>query len=109
MEEVKDEIEAVECEGDARHIEVNDETLVAVARLLASLAVTVLATCGWAVDCDLVFNIILSVIAVACLVYGLWYKNANLTKAAQTSQKLLNALKKNDTKEQKECKAEGTD
>lgn len=94
MDEVNEEIEALECEGDAKSFELNSETGIALARLVASLGVTVFAVFGWTIEYDLLFNIFISIIAVACLVYGLWYKNANLTKAAQTSQKLLDALKK---------------
>lgn len=108
MDEVQDEIEALECGGDAKEIELNGETGIAIARLVASLGVTVFAVCGWSVDFDLIFNIIISAFAVACIVYGLWYKNANLTRAAQTSQKLLNALKAGDYEEKTVCK-EGTD
>lgn len=108
MDEVHDEIEALECEGDAKAFEFNGETGIALARLIASLAVSVFTVIGWTVDFNLVFNIIISILAVACIVYGLWYKNANLTKAAQTSQKLLDALKSGDSKETGACK-EGTD
>lgn len=109
MDEVSEEIKDLECEGDARAFEFNSETGIALARLVASLAVSVFTVIGWTVDFDLVFNIVISVIAVACIVYGLWYKNANLTKAAQTSQKLLNALKAKDTDDTEGTCKEGTD
>lgn len=109
MDEVQDEIEALECEGDARKVELNSETFIAIAKLIATLLVSVFAVCGWTVDCDLVFNIILSAFAVFCIAYGLWYKNANLTKAAQTSQKLLDALKAKDKEDNEKACKEGTD
>ena len=109
MDEVHEEIKDLECEGDAKAFEFNAETGIALARLVASLAVSVFTVIGWTIDFNLVFNIILSVFAVACIVYGLWYKNANLTKAAQVSQKLLNSLKAKDTDDTVGNCKEGTD
>lgn len=73
-------------------VEFNSQSGVAFARLVATLLVSVLATFGWTFDSDLVFNVLLSVIAVALFVYS-WWKNNNVTEAAQEAQKVLDQLK----------------
>lgn len=81
----------------------NKQSAIAVARLVAFLACAVGSVFGWKFDADLIFNIVLSVIAVAILVYFVWWKNANITKASQLVQEILGGLKSGDVSE---CKVE---
>lgn len=76
-------------------MEFNSQSAVAIARLTITIAAAIGATFGWSFDADLWFNVILSVIAVALLCYS-WWKNNNITEAAQESQKVLMALKRQD-------------
>lgn len=73
-------------------VEFNSQSGLAFARLLATLLVSVFATFGWTFDADLVFNLLLSAIAVALFVYS-WWKNNNITEAAQEAQKVLDQIK----------------
>lgn len=73
----------------------NNESLVAFCRLLATLILGAATTFGWALDATLVFNILVSIGAVVMFVYT-WWKNNNITKAAQEAQKVLNGIKRED-------------
>lgn len=73
----------------------NSESAVAFCRLLATLILGAATTFGWALDESLVFNVIVSIGALVMFVYT-WWKNNNITEAAQETQKILNALKKED-------------
>lgn len=73
-------------------MEFNKESLVAVARLLVTLILGAGTVFGWSLDGDLVFNIIMSVAAFGSFVY-IWWKNNNVTGAAQTAQTILGELK----------------
>lgn len=86
-------------------MEFNSQSAVAIARLLVTMAAAVGATFGWSFDADLWFNVVLSVIAVALLCYS-WWKNNNLTLAAQESQKVLMALKREEAEYVELVKAE---
>ena len=69
-----------------------DGTLAAFARLVVTLVVSVAAVAGYALDSGLVFNIVFSALAIACILWT-WWKNNNVTKAAQQAQQYLNDLK----------------
>lgn len=71
----------------------NTETAVAFARLVVVLVVSVAAVFGWAVDADLAFNVVASAIGVIGMIWGLWWKNNNVTEPAQEAQALLDKLK----------------
>lgn len=71
----------------------NAQTATAFARLLVVLAVSVAAAFGWVLDADIVFNIVLSALGVIGMVWGLWWKNNNITEPAQEAQLLLDELK----------------
>lgn len=73
-------------------MELNKESLIALARLLVSVILAIGTVFGWSLDADLVFNIIVSVAAAASFVWT-WWKNNNVTKAAQTAQEWLDELK----------------
>ncbi len=70
----------------------DDGTLAAFARLVVTLVVSVAAVVGYALDSGLVFNIVFSALAIACILWT-WWKNNNVTKAAQLAQRYLNDLK----------------
>lgn len=73
----------------------NAETATAFARLVVVLAVSVAAAFGWALDADLAFNIVASALGVIGMMWGLWWKNNNVTEPAQEAQLLLDELKAN--------------
>lgn len=73
-------------------MEFNKESLVAIARLLVTLILGAGTVFGWSLDGDLVFNIVMSVAAFGSFVY-MWWKNNNITAAAQTAQVILGELK----------------
>lgn len=79
----------------ATAIQFNAETAKAIVRLLIPLATSVLSTLGWRLDWDMWTNIVLSFIAV-CLFAWTWWKNNNVTEAAQEAQLLLNEIKQKD-------------
>lgn len=79
-------------------MEFNAETVKAFARLIITLIVSAGATFGWSIDSDAVATIVLSVFAVVLIAYT-WYKNENITKAAQEAQKVLDGIKHGDKKE----------
>lgn len=71
----------------------NSQTAIAFARLLVVLIVSVAAAFGWALDADLAFNIVASALGVIGMMWGLWWKNNNVTEPAQEAQLLLDELK----------------
>lgn len=73
----------------------NSQTAVAFVRLLVSLAAGVASTFGWTLDADLWLNITLSFAAVVLFAYS-WWKNNNITAAAQEAQEVLDELKGKD-------------
>lgn len=74
-------------------MEFNSQTATAFARLIVSMAAAVAATFGWTLDADFLLNITLSIIAIFLFVYSCWWKNNNVTEAAQESQRVLDEIK----------------
>lgn len=72
------------------------ETVIAVIRLIAGSAATVLCCYGFAVDADLVYNIVSVIVAAFIFVY-VWWKNNNVTAAASAAQKYLDIAKAAET------------
>lgn len=70
----------------------NSERLMAFVRLIVPLIVGAAAMFDWAVDADLMMNIAMSVLALVSFVWT-WWKNNNVTEAAQEAQKLLDEIK----------------
>lgn len=70
----------------------NSQTIIAFARLAVTLILSVAAVFGWALDWSPIYNIIISALGIAMLVWS-WWKNNNVTEAAQESQLLLDELK----------------
>lgn len=75
-----------------KNIEFNSQTAVAIGRLIVTILASIAATLGWSFDADLWLNVFLSVLSVVLLVYS-WWKNNNLTLAAQEAQNVLSAIK----------------
>lgn len=64
----------------------------AIARLLVMLASAVAGGFGLTIDPDGLGTIVACVVAAVAGIYS-WWKNANVTTAAQTAQKLLDDIK----------------
>lgn len=75
--------------------EFNSQTATAIARLVVTVIATCAATFGWTFDAETWFNIALSIVALALLGYT-WWKNNNVTYAAQEAQKVLDSIKRNE-------------
>lgn len=75
-----------------KNIEFNSQTAVAIGRLIVTILASIAATLGWSFDADLWLNICLSILSVVLLAYS-WWKNNNLTLAAQEAQNVLSAIK----------------
>lgn len=70
----------------------NSERIIALIRLAAMLICGVLGGFGLTTDPDALSTVLLVVAASAVAVYS-WWKNANVTKAAQDAQAYLDAIK----------------
>lgn len=70
----------------------NSQTIVAFARLAVTLILSVAAVFGWALNWELVYNVIVSALGLAMLVWA-WWRNNNVTEAAQEAQLLLDEIK----------------
>ena len=70
----------------------NTERLVAIVRLIVPLVVAIENMAGYALDAGLVANIAMTVATIAAFVWA-WWKNNNVTEAAQIAQEYLDALK----------------
>lgn len=74
------------------NINFNAQTALAIVRLFVPLVVAVAAVFGWTFDAELLLNIMLSAGALLAFIWS-WWKNNNITDAAQEAQKLLNEIK----------------
>ena len=74
--------------------ELNSQTIIAFARLAVTLILSVAAVFGWALDWSLTYNVIVSALGLAMLFWA-WWKNNNVTEAAQEAQLLLDEIKAN--------------
>ena len=70
----------------------NTERLVAIVRLVVPLVVAIASMAGYALDAGLVANIAMTVATIAAFIWA-WWKNNNVTEAAQIAQEYLSALK----------------
>lgn len=73
----------------------NSESAIAVVRLLVALIVSIAAILGVSLDPEVV-NIIVAIAAAVVVLAWVWWRNNNLTKAAQEAQKVLNSIKRGD-------------
>ena len=78
-----------------KNIEFNSQTAVAIGRLVVTILASIAATLGWSFDADLWLKIFLSVLSVVLLAYS-WWKNNNITLAAQEAQNVLSNIKVSD-------------
>lgn len=70
----------------------NAERLVAVARLACQLVATAAAGFGLAVDAESLATVALCALAAVAGLWS-WWKNNNVTAAAQDAQKVLDGIK----------------
>lgn len=70
----------------------NVERIKAVATIIVTAAVNVANVIGYAVDAEPWLNATLSVISVVAIIYS-WWKNNNVTEAAQQGQLVIDTLK----------------
>lgn len=70
----------------------NSESIKPIAVLLVTVVVNIANVAGYAIDADLWVNIVLSVLSLIMLGYS-WWKNQNVTIAAQMAQQYLDELK----------------
>ena len=71
------------------------DRIVAIVRLLVMLASAVAGGFGLTVDADSLGTIVACAVATAAGVYS-WWKNNNITEAAQDAQAYLDAIKKRE-------------
>ena len=71
------------------------ERVKAIARLAVMLVAAVAGGFGLTVDADALLTIVMCAVALVAGVYS-WWKNANLTKAAQEAQEYLDTIKKGE-------------
>ena len=70
----------------------NAQSLEPIVLLLVTAAANVANVCGFALDTGIAYNVVFSV-ASAVLVAWCWWKNQNVTEAAQRAQEYLDELK----------------
>lgn len=70
----------------------NSQRVIAIIRLVAMLVCGVLGGFGLTTDPDALSTVLLIVVASCVAVYS-WWKNNNVTKAAQDAQEYLDAVK----------------
>lgn len=71
---------------------IDSETVAAVARLAVALVVTLFAMFGVQIDGDAIENAVLACASVAVLAW-VWWRNNNVTEAAQEAQRVLDGIK----------------
>ena len=70
----------------------NTERVKAIITIVVTAAVNIANVYGYAVDADAWVNVALSIVSAASILYA-WWKNQNVTEAAQEAQKYLDELK----------------
>lgn len=73
-------------------MELNKESFIAIIRLIVTAIGMIATTFSWTIDTNLIFNILVSVAAGVLLIWT-WWKNNNVTEAAQQAQEMLNEIK----------------
>lgn len=73
-------------------IKVNSESALALVRLVTPMIASVAAVFGWTLDAGILANVLISVVAVVLFIWS-WWKNNNITVAAQEAQVVLRELK----------------
>ena len=70
----------------------NAESLKAIVTLVITVALNIANVCGYALDFDTWYNVVFSIASVAMVAWS-WWKNQNVTLAAQQAQEYLDELK----------------
>ena len=70
----------------------NRESVIAIVRIVVPAACGVLGVLGYSVDADSWLNVALVLTGAAMSIYSAW-KNNNVTPAAQSAQRVLDAAK----------------
>lgn len=70
----------------------NAERIIAIARLACTLAASVAAGCGLALDADALYTGAATLLAAICYIWS-WWSNNNVTRAAQMAQRYLDSIK----------------
>ena len=68
------------------------ECIMGIVRGIVPVIVTILTICGISADADIILTVIGSVLSIVTFVWS-WWKNNNITLAAQQAQKVLDDLK----------------
>ena len=76
----------------------NIERVKAIATIVVTAIVNIANVLGYAWDADAAVNAVLSVLSAVTIAYS-WWKNQNVTFAAQQAQKYLDDLKGKHAKE----------
>lgn len=74
---------------------INSQSVIAVVRLGVALVVSLGAMAGIDIDGDAVANVVLAIASVGTLAW-VWWKNNNVTQAAQEAQIVLNEIKQKE-------------
>lgn len=83
--------------AEKRSPRIDSETVVAVVRLAVALVVSVFAMLGVDIDGAPIENAALAAASVGVLAW-VWWKNNNVTKAAQEAQEVLDEIKRGNAK-----------
>ena len=76
----------------------NAESLKAIVTLVVTVAVNIANVLGYALNFDLWYTVLFSVASLAAVAWS-WWKNQNVTEAAQQAQIYLDELKGKHSKE----------
>lgn len=76
-----------------------ENRVVAVVRLVAMLCSSAAAAVGFAADADIITMVLLCLCAVGTIGWG-WWKNSNMTEAAQLAQLFLDEIKNDEKKKE---------
>lgn len=71
----------------------NAQSLKAIVTLAVAVAANVANAAGFALDAGAAYNVVFSVASLAAVAVA-WWKNQNVTEAAQMAQEYLDELKK---------------
>lgn len=70
----------------------NAERIIAIVRLFCTIAASVAAGCGLALDANALYTGAAALLAAICYIWS-WWSNNNVTQAAQEAQKYLDSIK----------------
>ena len=70
----------------------NNERIMAIMRLVVPIIISIATYIGYDLGFDEVYTTVSTILALASFLWA-WWKNNNITEAAQEAQKVLNELK----------------